>query len=161
MDDYIARPTEVLMAYMQWGKPPPGYDWGRLALALEVVTLIRTLERIPVVNDAERQGTIATLHTLLREQGLEDVYDAYERLAEWRRVKFVPDDFAFSPQASASAVAPAQLRQSRGDNGPSSPPVAGGRARALRDTQRELPPERRDPARDASALHEQLALPCE
>src|SRR5262245_43915009 len=152
MNDYIARPTEVLMAYMQWSKPPAGFDWGRLALGLEVVTLIRTLEAIPVVNDAERQGTIATLITLLREQGLEDAYGVYDTLSDWRRVRFEP-----LPPTIAYAGAPS--RRGRGDNGPSSLHASADPTRAPQDTQRALPPVRRDPAQDASPTGEQLALP--
>lgn len=101
-DVLMADATKVLLAYMRAENIGPEFRYGQLALGLEVVSLIRTLESIPVVNDAERQGTIATLHTLLREQGLENAYEAYEMLAEWRRVKFVRDA---SPRENASAVA--------------------------------------------------------
>jgi len=81
--------TGVLKAYMAANKIAPSYELGQLTVALEVVSLIRTLESIPVVSVAEKEGTIATLHTLLRESQLESAYEAYDALAEWRRVKFV------------------------------------------------------------------------
>src|SRR4249920_2022226 len=86
----MADATSVLMAYMKAQKIRPSFGHGQLALGLEVVSLIRTLESFPVVNVAEREGTVATLHTLLREQGLENAYEAYEMLAEWRKPRFVP-----------------------------------------------------------------------
>src|SRR5262252_5577720 len=119
MNDYIARPTEVLMAYMQWSKPPPGYDWGRLAMGLEVVTLICTLESIPVVSEAEREGTVACLATLLREQGLEDAYGVYDNLSEWRRVRFEP----LPPTSAAAADLRAAYRPAS-VGGSSSPPAS-------------------------------------
>ena len=86
----MADPTSVLMAYMRAQKIDPEFRFGQLALGLEVISLIRTLESIPVVNVAEKEGTISCLHTLLREQGLENAYEAYETLAEWRKIRFVP-----------------------------------------------------------------------
>jgi len=98
----MADATSVLMAYMKAQKIRPSFGHGQLALGLEVVSLIRTLESFPVVNVAEREGTVATLHTLLREQGLENAYEAYEMLAEWRKPKFVASDA--SPQGNERAV---------------------------------------------------------
>src|SRR5262245_58402896 len=85
---FMSRPTDVLKTYMTANRLPRSFEFGQLAMGLEVVSLIRTLESFPVVNDAERQGTIATLYTLLRENDLEDVFDLYERLSDWRQVKF-------------------------------------------------------------------------
>lgn len=107
MDEaFMADATKVLLAYMKSEQIPTGFGYGQLAVGLEIVSLIRTLESFPVVNDAERQGTVATLHTLLREQGLENAYEAYEMLAEWRRIKFAPVRSAPAPQGNGVAVAP-------------------------------------------------------
>jgi hypothetical protein len=128
--------------------------WGQLALALEVVTLIRTLESIPVVNEWEREGTVATLHTLLREQGLEEAYEVYETLATWRRVRF---ERVASPRASAYAGG--WSVQSSGGNDPSSLREDRARGQLHRGKPDAPLPARRDPARDSSPTHEQLALP--
>ena len=71
---FMADATAVLMAYMRKHQIGMDFKHGQLAVGLEIVTLIRTLESLPVVSEAEREGTIATLHTLLREQGLEGAY---------------------------------------------------------------------------------------
>lgn len=89
-ESFMADATKVLMAFMQVQKISPDFKHGQLAVGLEIVSLIRTLESFPVVNDAEKEGTIACLHTLLFEQGLESAYEAYDTLAEWRKVRFVP-----------------------------------------------------------------------
>src|SRR5262245_35382818 len=90
-DAFMADAAAVYKAYLTAQRVRPTYALGRLEMGLEVVSLIRTLESFPVVNEAEREGTVATLHTLLREQGLENAYEVYDELANWRRPVFVPE----------------------------------------------------------------------
>jgi hypothetical protein len=142
------------MAYMQWEKAPVAFDYGRLALGLEVVTLIRTLESLPVVNDAEREGTVACLATLLREQGLEDAYEVYDRLNDWRRVRFEP----LPPATDAVGVPLLGYRPVSGD-GSSSALDARDQERVRRGRLRERGLERRGPVQGASPIDGQLELP--
>jgi hypothetical protein len=158
-DVYMADATTVLMAFMKAKGIRPEFRYGQLALALEVVSLIRTLEFLPVVNDAEREGTVATLHTLLREQGLENAYEAYDQLAEWRKVKFVASDA--SPRGSAGAVAQHGRGLVVSASAVSSAHDALGQERAQRDRLRERPWERPNLDEGAVATNGQLELPYE
>src|SRR4030095_4594278 len=96
MEAYMSRPTEVLKQYMSSNRMAPTFELGQLSMGLEAVSLIRTLEDLPVVSDAEREGTIATLYTLLRENGLEGAFEAYEALNDWRKVKFTRESSPFA-----------------------------------------------------------------
>jgi hypothetical protein len=154
----MADATSVLMAFMRAQKISPDFKHGQLAVGLEIVSLIRTLESFPVVNDAEKEGTIACLHTLLREQGLENAYEAYEVLAEWRRVKFVR---ASSPQANGGVVSQhgSGLRVSA--DAVSSAREARGLVSARTGRPHERLWERPNQEPDASPRDAQLALPYE
>jgi hypothetical protein len=149
---FIANPTTVLMAYMRGNQIKASFAHGQLAVGLEVVSLIRTLESIPVVSEQEKEGTIATLHTLLREQGLEGAYEAYDALADWRKVRFVPE-----PSLRANADASALLRVGRTSS--SSAPGARDRTTALGGRLRALPGGRRNQEQGSSPTPEQLELP--
>ena len=89
---FMARPTEVLEEYIVSQGMTRSFEMGQLAMALEVVSLIRTLESLPVVSDEEKEGTIATLYTLVRENDLEGAFNAYEQLNSWRQVSFRCDN---------------------------------------------------------------------
>lgn len=151
---FMADATAVLMAYMRKHQIGMDFKHGQLAVGLEIVTLIRTLESLPVVSEAEREGTIATLHTLLREQGLEGAYEAYDRLAEWRKVKFVT---APSQRANGDA----SVRQRAGQTSSSSVHAALERMTALGGKPRERRGERPSQGQGASPIPGQLELPVE
>lgn len=93
-DSFILRPTEVLEQYLvAQGKGDLGrvrrvLTFGRLAMALEIVTTIRTLEQHSLLIYSP-QETISVLQTLLQDQELaEQAVEWYELLAEWRKPKF-------------------------------------------------------------------------
>lgn len=98
MVNYMADPSKVLWDYLRTTRLPregsakgfkEWYDYGQLAMALEIVTLIKNLEQLPVVTDIGRQETISALQTLLRSMDLDEVaWEMYDRLCEWRRPKF-------------------------------------------------------------------------
>lgn len=167
METFMARPTDVLKVYMRSRNLPRSFEYGQLAMGLEVVSLIRTLESIPVVNDAEREGTIATLYTLLRECDLEDVFDLYERLSTWRRVKIQPLDN--TPRGVSSwrarerptisyADAPASQHLQALTAGSVSPHAAPRQSLAPSDRLRALTLVRPSPGQDAYAIDGQLEL---
>jgi len=141
------------------------FEMGQVAMGLEVVSLIRTLESLPVVSDAEREGTIATLYTLLREQDLEDVFDLYERLNEWRQVKFdssgrVNASARERPtSASVDVPSPAHLREL--SVWTASRSAVPRRTLTPADRLRVLTLVRQSPEQDASAIGEQMELPLE
>jgi hypothetical protein len=90
---YIMRPSEVFKAYLseKMTVPEDAIQFGMLAMSLEVVTVIKTLESLPTTAVGTREETISVLHTLLQDVGLDVyAYEWYERLNDWRRPSFVP-----------------------------------------------------------------------
>jgi hypothetical protein len=133
--DFMERPTDVLRSYMA----AQGIDaeeaerllrMGRIAMALEVMTVVKMLEEFQLLSENERM--ISVLITLLTDQDLLGVATAYyEDLSEWRRIKAVEvDAAAHDVQLSAHAAPPddvvphgsnvVQLRTGRTKDPPSS-----------------------------------------
>lgn len=119
---YMRDAAAVLVRYLRSHNEPQSYAWGRVSVGLEIVTLIKTLEDIPVASVAEKEGTISCLHTMLVEQNLIDCYEMYDILASWRRtslveierepsesvvasVRSVPDPLGFGVSRASDAVA--------------------------------------------------------
>jgi hypothetical protein len=92
-EDFMARPTDDYVSYLAARRGEPelvvrnSLLRGRIAMGLEVVTVIRLLEdHGDLVTYSEE--AISILQTLLNDQGLAEMaYETYERLSEWRRVK--------------------------------------------------------------------------
>jgi len=90
----MSDPMRVFKLYLQQHESMTSHDnfWFELgisAMALQIVTWIKTLERLPVTTDVGRQEAIVAMQTLLNELGLWDsAIEVYEKLAEWRRPKF-------------------------------------------------------------------------
>jgi hypothetical protein len=116
-----------------------------------------------VVNDAEREGTIATLYTLLRENHLEGAFDAYEALNDWRQVRFTRGDVSSAParerQGNASVSYPSRARFGDLHHVISSPRAVPHRTPAPSDRLRALTLARQSPVQDASAINGQMVLP--
>lgn len=127
---FIHEPTAVLVKNLgQSLRDETSFWYGRLAMALEVVTLIKTLEDVPGTSATEtgRQETIAVLQGFLKSQGFDELaYKHYDVLNEWRRLKFVAyHELSPSAIASAGARDDGRLRESQPESGPSSPLVSG------------------------------------
>lgn len=107
MTEYMADATNVLKQHLERLSvrlDSRSFELGQLAMALEIVTLIRSLEALPVVSDLGRQEAITALHTLLVEQGIEDLaYEWYDFLSASRRPRFVPEHV---PRGIVGVVAP-------------------------------------------------------
>jgi hypothetical protein len=94
---YIARPTEVLKSYLeqvQGLKPRMEFTLGRLSMALEMITVIKTIEDelVPMLT-LQRHEVISVLQTLLKDQDLaEPAMEWYEALTLWRQPVFVRPD---------------------------------------------------------------------
>lgn len=135
VDDFMQRPTDVLRSYM--AAQGIGLEeqvdllrMGRIAMALEVITVVKMLEDHQLL--AENERMISVLMTLLVDQDLLDIgMEYYRDLSEWRRIKAVEVDVAaHGGQLSAHEVLPdadaphgsnvVQLRTGRTKDPPSS-----------------------------------------
>jgi len=102
---YIMRPSEVFKQYLGIGGGVTSEDqfqYGMLGMALEIVTVIKTLEALPTTSVATRNEVISTLHTLLQDLHLDEhAYIWYDRLNDWRKPRFIPhlpDGASLSPE---------------------------------------------------------------
>jgi photosystem II stability/assembly factor-like uncharacterized protein len=89
----IGHPTEVLVSvFPEVGGA--GFKYGRLAMALEIETLIRLLDTTEVSSAliATKEEVISVLKTFLGGQGFADVSETYDGLLRARRIVFVADD---------------------------------------------------------------------
>lgn len=91
MGDFMSRPTDVLRSYMATHGFPEGeaddlLRMGRIAMALEILTVVKVLEDHQLM--AEHEQMISVLMTLLVDQGLLGIGEEYyAELSEWRRIK--------------------------------------------------------------------------
>lgn len=94
----MARPTDTLWSETQPQNPrairlAKGYfDLGRVAMAMEILTVVKTLEGAvgSSLLALEREEIISVLLTLVRNQDLEEVANAwYDYLSKARRLSFV------------------------------------------------------------------------
>ena len=109
MDNFMARPTDVLVSFMAHRREMPEnmiremLPLGRLSMALEIITVMRLLEEHQLM--AEHEAMVACLQTLLVDQDYGELaHEWYEHLAEWRRIKLVPGES--DSERDASIVAP-------------------------------------------------------
>lgn len=100
MIGYMANPSGVLEEYIgerrrltaAQVRRDAHYRDGKLAVALEIVGLIRTVSDMPVVTEQGRAELVSGLETLLVGLGMRDAaWDWYDRLAEWRAPKFLAE----------------------------------------------------------------------
>jgi hypothetical protein len=91
MGEFIKRPTQLFCRLMGIHLHDRIFMAGRMSVALEVVTVIRTLDEIPsIMHPAESAVVVSVLQTLLRDQGLDGAYELYDDLSSGRRRVFVP-----------------------------------------------------------------------
>jgi hypothetical protein len=134
---FLARPTVVLRQFLEQEhdlKPRREFYLGRLSMALELITVIRTLEDelVPMLA-LQRAETISVLQTLLQDQGLaEQAMQWYDALSLWRQPRFEPDVVR-----GATDDAVVRLRQ-LATSDPSSPGGALQGALVLADSKRAL-----------------------
>lgn len=91
---FLARPTVELRKFLKFSSLEQwrAFESGRLAMALEILTVVKTLEdeRVPMLA-LQRAEIISVLETLLVDQGLDEVADRwYGWLGKFRQPKFVP-----------------------------------------------------------------------
>jgi hypothetical protein len=108
---FIQHPTRIFAAWLKskgrWSVVQrDAFNCGRLAMALEIVTQMKSLEGLPVVSDLGRQEAIAAMHQLLQDNDLDEIaYEWYDYLALWRKPTFEPDAW----QPDTSPVLPGSL----------------------------------------------------
>lgn|SRR5215831_13420192 len=86
--EFIKNPTTLLRQILGIGRNDD-FAAGRLAMALEIVSVIRILEDNPMLS-AQASGTvISVLETFLRDQHLDWCYGTYDKLSASRRPTFV------------------------------------------------------------------------
>lgn len=94
---FIQRPTEVYRAYLTAYEAEVGWAEGRMAMALEVITVRKSLQAVGMLTP----GMTSTLDSLLADQGLLDEADAlYDELNEWRKTK-IRDASSDAPHPSS------------------------------------------------------------
>jgi hypothetical protein len=88
----MKEPTEVLEAWLRYQDYNRTFQWGRIAMALETLTVVRSLDLYGVaMGDFEREQIKSVLETFLNGQGLLDkANEVYDFLLDWRKLKFVP-----------------------------------------------------------------------
>jgi hypothetical protein len=90
--EYMQRPTPVLMRVLGISGMDTSFQAGRLAMALEIVTVIRTLDEIPsIMSPTETSVVQSVLTTLLNDQNLGWAFGFYDELSANRRVAFAPE----------------------------------------------------------------------
>lgn len=142
---FISRPTEVLKAFLQQEqglKPRMEFTLGRLSMALEIITVIKTLEDeiVPMLS-LQRAEIVSVLHTLLRDQNLaESAMGWYEALTLWRQPAFSDE-----PASEHEGTADASRLLSRLADVASSQGGGLQHARALAEGTRALHDERQSP----------------
>lgn len=122
MDEFMERPTDVLVSYLaRRNKRAEGQirrqlRYGRLAMALEIITVMKIIEDHSLL--PSKEDTIAVLQTLIVDQELlEDAGQCYEVLNEWRKIKFYDDASYVAPDVQPSEhVAPRGTTLPRGSN---------------------------------------------
>jgi hypothetical protein len=115
---FMKWPTDVFVGFMARHSRRIGagsFEAGRLAMALEIITVIRILEEYELI--AEHEQVISVLQTLLRDQGLEERATAwYEMLDEWRKPKFYDDVSAALDVQPSERVTPREITPPHGSN---------------------------------------------
>lgn len=91
-EEFMKRPTDVLLMAVgaMSQEEMSAFRLGRMAMGLELITVIRSLEGIPALDEGMTAAVVASLETLLVDQRLTDAYTLYDVLSASRRPVFVP-----------------------------------------------------------------------
>lgn len=120
---YMVNPTRVFLQFLSTTheattRDLTWYSFGQASMALHIITVIKTLESLPVVTEHARQETISALQTILTDLDMADEsYELYERLGNWRMPTF---DREPSPPGTSDAGVHADWIQVPRSPGPSS-----------------------------------------
>jgi hypothetical protein len=94
---YMKDPSDVFKKFLEYDlrshEWQGGYQAGVMAMALELITVAKTIEALPSENPAIPEEIISTIYTLLNGMDLTEQASVwYDRVADWRRPKFVGDE---------------------------------------------------------------------
>lgn len=108
---FMAQPAQVFKSYLEaTAFEDRWYQYGMLAMSLEIITRIKVLEELPVTTEVGRQEAITVLHTMLTEIGISELaHEWYDRLDEWRKPKFSEERPVRSPDLSVYELLEQQL----------------------------------------------------
>lgn len=134
MSEYMSDATRVMESLLKVERRGPDYQAGRMAMGLEIVSVLRTLDEIPsVMLPSETAAVVSVLETLLVQQGLTYAYEFYDRLSAARRPVFVADADPAPSLLGSASVSEDQQRDRASESGDSSSQVVElGDVRALR-----------------------------
>jgi hypothetical protein len=125
-------PSDVFKKFLDYDLR--GHDWqggyqaGVMAMALELITVAKTIEALPADDPGIPEEIISTIYTLLNGMDLtEQATLWYERVSDWRRPKFVGDEP--SPVGIADAEQLSLLPDRESVSSPVSPLGAAARLR--------------------------------
>jgi hypothetical protein len=122
VSEFIRDPSKVLLAYLGategvTAERKRWFEYGVVAVALEVITQIRALEAIPMSTEYGTAQAVSALHTLLTEMDLSiEAHELYEQLSRWRRPAFVPGASRHEPSRLEIVSAEPEDRASRSDD---------------------------------------------
>src|SRR5262245_32489674 len=124
MAPFMKDPTEVYRAWLRAHESEAGFEEGRMAMALEIITVRASLKAVGMLSTE----LVSVIETFLVDQDLlEEAEALYAELSDWRRTKFVADVSDVSePEAPRRAGppslgTPSWLRRGR-DRPPSDEP---------------------------------------
>jgi hypothetical protein len=119
-----------------------------MSMALEMITSIRSIEDLPVLDEPAKAAVVAAFETLIVDQALEDAYELYDRLVSWRPPRFIasaePDASppnTSSPDGLRSGLEPAASSPDETHSGADS---RIAKTRALTDLRRSQVPDPTD-----------------
>lgn len=106
MTNYVMNPLVVFQRFINYKHRSRefkrGFEAGCMAMALELRTVVKTLEALP----GDSEETISTIHTFLTSLELSELSEEwYNRIAEARRLHFVAEPDAL-PHGTASSEQP-------------------------------------------------------
>jgi len=107
--EFIKNPTLLIRQLLRVQATDASFEAGRLAMACEIVTVIRLLEDNVMLPDQQAGPILSVLQTLLSDQELDWVYSTYDSLSANRRPVFVPEPL---PLANVDADGVGQVTES-------------------------------------------------
>lgn len=109
-ESFVMDPMREFQRFINYRHRPRefqrGFEAGVMGLALELITVVRTLEALPYEDKTAQEETISTIFTLLRGLELDELaVQWYERVNGARKTRFVAEPDASLPDiASASPL---------------------------------------------------------
>ncbi len=108
---YMKDPSKVFRSFIGYDHRGHefhrGYEAGIMAMALELITVAKTVESLPYEDELVPEEIVSTIYTLLNGMDLtEHATLWYERTSEWRRPKLVADELV---SVQPDTVSPEQL----------------------------------------------------